>query len=85
MTDMANPGLTGTDPRVFVEDWLSHWLVSQNINTFNVPARTAMQNIIDDWRAASGGGLLDLGIAPFRLIAIVPRVDLRNTTTGGGG
>ncbi len=85
MTDMANQGLTGIDPRVFVEDWLDHWLVPQTVNTFNVPARTAMQNIIDDWRAASGGGLLDLGISPFRLMAIVPRVDLRTTTTGGGG
>ena len=85
MTDMANPGLTGINPSLFVEDWLNHWLVFQMINTFNVPARTAMQDIIDDWRAASGGGLLDLSIAPFRLLAIVPRVDLRNTTTGGGG
>lgn len=85
MTDMANPALTGINPSVFVEDWLNHWLVPQLINTFNVPARTAMQNIIDDWRTASGGGQLDLAIAPFRLMAINPRIDLRNTTTGGGG
>lgn len=85
MTDIANPSLTSINPSVFVEDWLDHWLVPQMINSFNVPARTAMQNLIDDWRVASGGGLLDLTIAPFKLIAIAPRVDLRETTTGGGG
>ncbi len=85
MTDIANPLLTGINPSTFVENWLQHWLVPQTINTFTVPQRLAMQNLIDDWRAASGGGPLDLSIAPFKLIAIAPRIDLRETTTGGGG
>lgn len=85
MSDMANQPLTGIDPRVFVEDWLDHWLANQTINTFNVAQRLAMQNIIDDWRNASGTKLLDLRLSPFELIAIVPRIDLRQTTTGGGG
>ena len=85
MTDMANPGLTGIDPRVFVEDWLEHWLVNQTVNSFTVSARPAMQDLLDDWHAASAGPQLDLRLAPMRLIAIVPRLDLRRTTTGGGG
>ena len=85
MTDIANPPLTSINPSDFVESWLEHWLVPQTINTFTAPDRPNMQNLIDDWRAASGGGPLDLSIAPFRLIGIALRLDLRETTTGGGG
>jgi hypothetical protein len=85
MTEMANQTASGINPSTFVENWLNHWLANQTINTFNVPQRLNVQAIINDWRAASGGGALNLGIAPFRLLAINPRVDLRTTVGGGGG
>ncbi|MEM6457267.1 MAG: hypothetical protein AAF772_19415, partial [Acidobacteriota bacterium] len=85
MTDMANQPLTGIHPSVFVEDWVSSWLVNQTVNGFTANARPAMAAIINDWRARSGGYKLDLNKAPFRLLAIVNRADLRDTTTGGGG
>lgn len=85
MTEMANPAASGINPSTFVERWLDHWLTAQTINTDNVPARTQMQSLIDDWRAASGGGDLDLSIAPFRLLAIVSRLDLATTRGGGSG
>jgi len=87
MTEMANPALTGIDPRDFVEQFLLTW--SQNpaptINGHTVSTRTQIDQLIADWRSDSGGGKLDLDIAPMRLIAIVPRVDLRRTEGGGGG
>jgi len=85
MTAMANQPATGINPSTFVETWLNHWLANQTINSFNVPLRTKMQALINDWRAASGGGALDLKIAPFRLLAINPRIDLRRTTGSSGG
>lgn len=85
MTEMANQPLTGIDPRDFTERWLDHWLSDQTINTFTAGERLSMQQLINDWRTASGGGQLDLTIAPFRLLAIVPRVDLRRSRNGGGG
>lgn len=87
MTEMANQPLTGIDPADFTEDWLKRWLVPQLPGSASVavPARPAMQQIIDDWRAASGGGQLDLTIAPFRLLAIVNRIDLARRSKGGGG
>jgi hypothetical protein len=83
MTEMANQPLTGITPAAFTMQWLQKWQVNQNVNTFNVPARPNITTtIINPWLAASGGVSLNLGLAPFRLLAIVNRLDLR---TGGGG
>jgi hypothetical protein len=86
MTEMANQPLTGINPSNFVMQWLRTWQVNQNINTFVVPARPNINTqIIQPWLAASGGASLDLGIAPFRLLAIVNRLDLRTGSGGYGG
>ncbi len=86
MTEMANQSATGINPSTFVETWLAHWLANQPINGFNVPDRNvAITALLKDWHEASAGNDLDLSIAPFRLLAINPRVDLRTTTGGTGG
>lgn len=83
MTDMANQADSGIAPEVFVERWLDHWLSAQTVNTFNVPARTTLQPLINAWR--QGGPNLDLDRSPLRLLAIVPRLDLAKTTGGPSG
>jgi hypothetical protein len=86
MTEMANQPLTGITPSAFAMQWLKTWQSNQVINTFNVPARPNISTqIINPWLAASGGSTLDLGIAPFRLLAIVNRLDLRTGAHGYGG
>ncbi|HEX8113192.1 MAG TPA: hypothetical protein VF516_35925, partial [Kofleriaceae bacterium] len=86
MTEMANQPLTGINPSTFVMQWLQTWQASQTINTFNVPARPNIATqIINPWLTASGGVSLDLGIAPFRLLAIVNRLDLRTGSGSYGG
>jgi hypothetical protein len=83
MKQMAAPA--GIPASLFVEQWLEHWLSAQNENGFTAPARPLAQNLIDDWRAASGGGELDLAKAPFRLLAIVNRTDLGTVAGSIGG
>jgi hypothetical protein len=87
MTELANQPLTGIDPSDLAEDWLASWLTNQLPGSASVvvPPRTQMQKIIDDWRAVSGGSKLDLKKAPFRLLAIVNRIDLASRGKGGGG
>lgn len=83
MTQMANQTQTGIDPRVFARQWLAHWEAQQTINGFAVPGRPAVRDkVIIPWEAASGGpgSLLDLSEAPFRLLAIVNRIDLRGNS-----
>lgn len=88
MTQMANQPVTGISPSVFVRKWLDKWMTNQTINGWTVAQRQKIKTlVIDPWVAASGGPTapLNLSIAPFKLLAIVNRVDLRNNTTYGGG
>jgi hypothetical protein len=88
MTQMANQPATGIHPSTFVRKWLDKWMSNQTVNGWTVAQRQKIKTlVIDPWVAASGGPTrpLDLSIAPFKLLAIVNRVDLRNNTTYGGG
>lgn len=89
MTDMANTPVSGITPSDFVRRWLRSWEVDQVINHDPVPNRAAgMASIIlDAWHRASGGRdkPLDMARAPFRLLAIVNRIDLRGNLSYGGG
>ncbi|HEX6904757.1 MAG TPA: hypothetical protein VF789_33935 [Thermoanaerobaculia bacterium] len=70
----------------FTLQWLNTWSVNQTINSDPVPARPDVQTlIINPWMAASGGTTLDMKKAPFRLLAIVARLDLRQNAGYSGG
>lgn len=75
-----------TDPSRFVVDWLKTWEANQTVNTFTVNARpTIRSKVIDPWKAKDGqSGVSDalwnvnFANAPFRLLAIVNRIDLNH-------
>jgi hypothetical protein len=79
------------DPAEFTLQWLQQWEINQTVNGQVSPARPDIRPmIIDPWLAASGGVSLDLSLAPFQLLAIVNRIDLRvhdedSVTTAGEG
>lgn len=73
----------------FILFWLKTWEQDQMVNGLVIPARPLIRSqIIDPWRAASGCTgpdercVLDLSKAPFRLLAIVNRPDLRRVPMG---
>lgn len=81
-----------TDPDAvsdFVHHWLEHWLVAQPPTGGDcaAPKRDAIQSfLIDPWQEISGEGQpLNMKLAPFRLLAIVNRIDLRKNTAYGTG
>lgn len=90
MTHMAGT----TPPEQFVAEWLNTFETTQTINGFPVPPRNKVrENLIDPWLEASGchagdpivgpgACALDLKLAPFRLTAIVNRVDLSGPAYG---
>jgi hypothetical protein len=86
MTEMANPPITGIDASDFVEHWISQWKSDLTINGLPVPNRAVgAQALLDQWPKLANGKI-DLAQAPFRLLAIVNRQDLRgNLAYGGSG
>jgi len=93
MTDMANTASTGVSGEEFVKNWLKSWLAPTVVNGDPLPARTNLFNlVIRPWVIASGSAPgsftiadwdtkpLDLGKAPFKLTAIVNRLDLRGNS-----
>ena len=82
MTEMANQSATYVDPADFVENWLQSWNTSHTINTFPIPARTKMNNLVLNPWPRDANGRLDLDQSPMRLLAIVNRLDLRSSSTG---
>jgi hypothetical protein len=91
MEQMAQgSGLTAS---AFVERWLNAWMTPQTVvgsggavldSTSDAAASSMANLVIDPWRARSGGGDLDLRIAPFRLLAILYRPDLGQPSSYAG-
>ncbi|MEZ4315594.1 MAG: hypothetical protein R3F14_46865, partial [Polyangiaceae bacterium] len=88
--------MAGTTPvQQFVAEWLDTFETPQAVNGFPVnPRGNFRAAFLDPWLVASGcpagspivgagACSLDLKIAPFRLLAIVNRIDLQGFTYGG--
>lgn len=74
MTDMAG----AQDAATFVENWLRTWERDFSANGAVAAARPNVNaTLLDSW-PRKADGKLDLTKAPFRLLAIVHRPDLRN-------
>ncbi|WP_224372502.1 hypothetical protein [Hyalangium versicolor] len=75
------------DPSALVRHWLETWSAPQTVNGLTLPARQQMQSkVLGPWEAKSGGANqpLDFTQAPFRLLAIINRVDLRDPGVQAG-
>jgi hypothetical protein len=76
------PGVT--DPAKLAEKWLGTWKVKQTVGTgIEVPDRPRIADVLSHWPRVAGA--LDLDQAPFRLLAIVNRVDLAENLMFPGG
>lgn len=59
----------------FVKNWVNTWATDTTVNGFAVPKRANVAAILNTWPKLSDGSL-DVDKAPFRLTAIVNRLDL---------
>lgn len=82
MSNMANTPLTGIAPQKFVHEWLRRWMVNDVVNTFPIPARPAIAGFFPGWDGKNPK-TLDINRLPFRLLAIVNRMDLGQSSPYG--
>ncbi|HWZ90985.1 MAG TPA: hypothetical protein VNW92_19120 [Polyangiaceae bacterium] len=81
----ASSGATDTD--AFVRSIFETWLTDQTVNGEVLPARSSVQQVILDQFQIAGSSprRFDLSKAPFQLIAVANRLDLRSSTNAGEG
>jgi hypothetical protein len=75
------------DPSALVRQWLRTWNTMQTVNGILLPPRQEMMTkVLGVWEQRGGGPgqPLDFSKAPFRLLAIVNRMDLRNPGVQAG-
>ncbi|GEN05875.1 hypothetical protein SAMN05443572_1021005 [Myxococcus fulvus] len=77
----------GQNPSEMIRTWLKTWETNQVIAGMPVAGRPSMlPDVLTPWETRSGGpsAPLDFNTAPFRLLAIVNRIDLRSEGTHSG-
>ena len=72
------------DPAEFATRWLQTWAHTTVVSGVEVPARVEMNTFLSQWPRLEDG-TLDMARAPARLLAIVNRTDLADTTRAGEG
>lgn len=92
MRQMASPSPASmaSDEEVsdFALNWLNTWTTNQIVNGDNLDSRNIQSTIITPWLNASVAagapvGQLSMQLAPFKLIAVVNRLDLRGNSGYG--
>jgi hypothetical protein len=78
----------GTDTATFTEAFLNNWASSHQVGSFTVPATPdgGLQSLLHDnnfWPRLTDGRL-DMTRAPFRLLAVVNRLDLASAQKPNG-
>jgi hypothetical protein len=72
-----------TDPADFVEAWLSQFTTANGNTAVNgFPIDNRDKELLRDFWPKTPNGKVDLSKAPFRLLAIMNRIDLHATTNG---
>ena len=82
---MENLAPTAAAAPAMVEAMLGTWLSPQSVGGFTVAARPLMRDRILAPFPRSADGSLDLSHAPFRLLAIANRIDLRDPARASAG
>ncbi|HYW12530.1 MAG TPA: hypothetical protein VE871_11235 [Longimicrobium sp.] len=82
VTQIANQIATGLPAGLVMERWLADWAAGGQVNGWIVAGRTPPAGLTTAMDSANGWGLSQL---PFKLVAIVSRVDLRGNGAYGGG
>jgi hypothetical protein len=84
MANMANTPVTGVSTQQFIHEWIINWMTTDTSVAFPVPARPNIKNFFVGWDGVNAS-TLDIDHLPFRLIAIVNRIDLADSLAYGVG
>lgn len=85
LASRAGANVSDTEFPRWLDRWFSQWSTQQTVGLRTIPADAEFtQTILAPWRARSTAGTLNPKFAPLRLLAIVNRLDLRESFPLGG-
>lgn len=77
MQNLANTAATGVSTEDFTLNWLQTWLKQNNtVNGDVLTVKPGISTVINAWPKVAGTQKLDMKKSPFKLLAIVNRLDL---------
>jgi hypothetical protein len=75
ISNLNNEATSGMTDQQFAHDWLRNWINNSNVNGFTIAARPRIKDFFQGWDGVNAN-TLNMDKLPFRLLAIVNRIDL---------
>ncbi len=75
ISNLNNEATSGMTDQQFAHEWLRNWMVNTTVNTFTIAARPGLRDFFQGWDGVNAS-TLNMDKLPFRLLAIVNRIDL---------
>lgn len=82
LSNLNNELTSGLSDQQFANDWLRNWMNDQNVNGFTIQARPGIRDYFPGWDGVNAS-TLNMDRLPFRLLAIVNRIDLASIPAYG--
>lgn len=75
MSNLNDETTSGMTDQQFTHSWLRNWITNTSVNGFLIPARIRIKDFFQGWDE-NNAATLNMDKLPFRLLAIVNRIDL---------
>lgn len=75
LSNLNDETTSGMTDQQFAHDWLRNWINNSSVNGFNIIARPNLKDFFQGWDGVNAA-TLNMDRLPFRLLAIVNRIDL---------
>ncbi|HSC67405.1 MAG TPA: hypothetical protein VLC79_06935 [Cellvibrio sp.] len=75
LSNLNDETTSGMTDQQFANDWLRNWINNSSVNGFSILARPNLKDFFQGWDGVNAA-TLNMDRLPFRLLAIVNRIDL---------
>ncbi len=82
ISNLNNEATSGMTDQQFAHEWLRNWIANSTVNTFSIIARPNIKTFFQGWDGVNAA-TLNMDKLPFRLLAVVNRIDLASIPAYG--
>lgn len=82
ISNLNNEATSGMTDQQFTHEWLRNWITNSPVNSFTILARANIKTFFQGWDGVNAS-TLNMDKLPFRLLAVVNRIDLASIPAYG--